>query len=291
MTEPQVLNYVRDPITGELVDPTTGVVVEDHPFYEHVAGRYAERLYEADDYERRAHYGKVSPESLHDAGLATYIDKRTALGRKLSKLQRMTRRRSSNTIELETLREIHRMAALLGLPNDVRSTACLIARKLLKSMSVGRGRHRYVAVASIIAAVKHHGIAMTSKEIERALGFDSPEEHRKVWETLSRIYSSNLARNRSSDPTMFLSKVVARLNLSPDVDALARRILERLRAKGYGMGRDPLGLAGGAVYVASILLNQRQPQRKLANAIGLAEPTIRNAYKLIVEKLTIEVSM
>jgi transcription initiation factor TFIIB len=57
--------------------------------------------------------------------------------------------------------------------------------------------------------------------------------------------------------------------------------------KGLITGRDPRGLAAGAIYIASILTNNRVTQREISKAAGITEVTVRNRYKELVRKLQI----
>lgn len=52
-------------------------------------------------------------------------------------------------------------------------------------------------------------------------------------------------------------------------------------------GRDPRGLAAAAIYIASILTDNRVTQRDIAVAAGVTEVTVRNRYKELVNKLKI----
>ncbi|MGQ4871799.1 MAG: transcription initiation factor IIB, partial [Candidatus Thorarchaeota archaeon] len=65
-------------------------------------------------------------------------------------------------------------------------------------------------------------------------------------------------------------------------------ILKRSREKGLTIGRDPLGLAAAAIYVASILLDERRTQREIAEVARVTEVTVRNRYKEIVRVLQID---
>jgi transcription initiation factor TFIIB len=65
-------------------------------------------------------------------------------------------------------------------------------------------------------------------------------------------------------------------------------ILRQSRTLGLTIGRDPLGLAAAAIYVASIMLDERRTQREIAEVARVTEVTVRNRYKEIVKKLGID---
>jgi len=56
-------------------------------------------------------------------------------------------------------------------------------------------------------------------------------------------------------------------------------------------GRGPTGVAAAAIYIASIMMNERRTQREVAEVAGVTEVTIRNRYKEIVEKLHLPVEV
>ena len=51
------------------------------------------------------------------------------------------------------------------------------------------------------------------------------------------------------------------------------------------------GVAAAAIYIASILCNERRTQREVADVAGVTEVTIRNRYKELTEKLGIKVEL
>src|SRR2546425_811742 len=66
--------------------------------------------------------------------------------------------------------------------------------------------------------------------------------------------------------------------------------------EGREQGPDPSaggrrGVAAAAIYIASILCNERRTQREVADVAGVTEVTIRNRYKELTEKLGIKVEL
>ncbi|EQD80770.1 transcription initiation factor IIB [mine drainage metagenome] len=54
-------------------------------------------------------------------------------------------------------------------------------------------------------------------------------------------------------------------------------------------GKGPTGVAAAAIYIASIITQERRTQRSVAEVAGVTEVTIRNRYKELTEKLSLEV--
>jgi len=73
--------------------------------------------------------------------------------------------------------------------------------------------------------------------------------------------------------------------------AKAAEILKDAAKKELTSGRGPTGVAAAAIYISSILCNERRTQREVADIAGVTEVTIRNRYKELTEKLGIEVQL
>ncbi|MEK6882489.1 MAG: hypothetical protein AABY22_22905, partial [Nanoarchaeota archaeon] len=50
----------------------------------------------------------------------------------------------------------------------------------------------------------------------------------------------------------------------------------------------PAGIAAAALYVASLLNDEKKTQREVADVAGITEVTIRNRYKELIDKLNLE---
>jgi transcription initiation factor TFIIB len=75
------------------------------------------------------------------------------------------------------------------------------------------------------------------------------------------------------------------------VQSKAAEILKDAAKKELTSGRGPTGVAAAAIYISSILCNERRTQREVADVAGVTEVTIRNRYKELTEKLGIEVQL
>ena len=65
------------------------------------------------------------------------------------------------------------------------------------------------------------------------------------------------------------------LNLSDEVSQRVSEILEIADDEGLGNGRSPLGIVGGAIYIAGLEFGEKRSQRDIADVIGVSEVTIR----------------
>ncbi|MGA3112481.1 MAG: AsnC family transcriptional regulator, partial [Candidatus Bathyarchaeia archaeon] len=53
-------------------------------------------------------------------------------------------------------------------------------------------------------------------------------------------------------------------------------------------GKDPMGLAAAALYIACLQNDERVTQKDVAEAAGVTEVTVRNRYKLLRTQLNLE---
>jgi len=90
-------------------------------------------------------------------------------------------------------------------------------------------------------------------------------------------------------PQDYVSRFCSKLNLSSDVQAKTNKILKKATNKELTSGRGPTGLAAAALYIASVLCDERRTQREVAEIAGVTEVTIRNRYKEITKALDIDI--
>jgi transcription initiation factor TFIIB len=91
-----------------------------------------------------------------------------------------------------------------------------------------------------------------------------------------------------SNPVDYISRFASELSLSSPVQLRSVELLNQSRERGLTIGRDPLGLAAAAIYVASIMMDERRTQREIAEVARVTEVTVRNRYKEIVRVLGID---
>src|SRR5256712_11855413 len=80
-------------------------------------------------------------------------------------------------------------------------------------------------------------------------------------------------------PQDYVSRFCSELKLTGEVQSPAVEILKEAQDKELTSGRGPTGVAAAAIYIASILCNERRTQREVADVAGVTEVTIRNRYK------------
>jgi transcription initiation factor TFIIB len=94
-----------------------------------------------------------------------------------------------------------------------------------------------------------------------------------------------------TNPIDFIPRFTSSLNLPGDVQSRAVEIIQTASERGLTSGRGPTGVAAAAIYIASVLLNQRRTQRDVAEVAQVTEVTVRNRYKELVDRLNIEIPL
>ena len=88
---------------------------------------------------------------------------------------------------------------------------------------------------------------------------------------------------------MYVSRIASRLGLSSRVETLALTFTRLLAKTGLSQGKPPQTLAAAAVYLASILMDEKRNQSEVARVVNVSDATIRNRYRDIVDNFYIEV--
>jgi transcription initiation factor TFIIB len=88
-----------------------------------------------------------------------------------------------------------------------------------------------------------------------------------------------------ADPLTYVSKIAENLGISGKTQGFAIQILHEARKRRFTAGKDPVGLAAAALYIACLKNNERTTQQEIAEASGVTEVTVRNRYKTLQKQL------
>ncbi len=263
-----------------------GHVIEDEP----VDLGPEWRAYTAEERVSRGRAGSLT-ERVHDRGVTTSISwSRDPRFQRLAALHNRLRV-EGHTSEVEAFQELNRLAALLSLPGYVVDTAAALLRQALQAGLLkrrGGSRLREWIVAILVAASRlSNGPLSSIREAAQKTGA-SPSRVARAYRELVMGLG---VRTKPPDASSVVPRLAERLQVSPQVELLATRLLSALRQRGLTQGKPPLGLAAAAVYLSSILLDEKRNQTDVAKAAGVTDATIRNRYRDLVDKLWIEVEL
>ncbi|BES82601.1 transcription initiation factor IIB family protein [Pyrodictium abyssi] len=277
--------YARRQSDGRLVCTSCGYVIEESP----IDSGPEWRSFTEEDRTRRSRVGAPLTERVHDKGLTTYIyaPRNDIRARKLIAIQASLRSHGHKKL-IKVLQEANRVATRLQLPSRVAETMARIVRQLQSLGMIKKNNvNEYLAAAAVVAArIERHPLTM--RDAADILGLNEQD----VWRAYRRIVTRLKVRVATPPkPQMYVSRIASKLGLSGEVEALATRFTVLLARTGLAQGKPPEALAAAAVYVSSILLDQKRNQLTVAKAIGVTDATIRNRYRDIVDNFYIEVRL
>ncbi len=225
----------------------------------------------------------------HDMGLATMVGRanKDATGRSISGSMRSTisrlrlwdSRSQVNQVKDRNLRqafrELDRLADKLAVSEAVKEKAAYIYRKALeRGLIRGRSITSLIA-ASLYAAFRDSDTPRSLKDVA-AVTLSSKKDLARDYRMLLRELD---VRMPVSDPAKNIARIASVVGLSEKTGRRAIEILRMAGEKEISAGKDPIGLAASALYIASTLEGEGKTQKEIAKAAGVTEVTIRNRYK------------
>lgn len=177
------------------------------------------------------------------------------------------------------LSEMDRMASALGVPKSVREVSAMIYRRALRDDLI-RGRSiEGVSSASLYAGCRIEGVPRSMDAVTRVARVERKELGR-TYRYISRELSLEM---EPVNPKEYVPRFCSDLDLSPEVEHMAKEVIDRSERMSYG--KAPTGLAASAIYVASLLLDQRATQAEIAEVADVTKLTIRNRYQEQIEEI------
>jgi len=132
-----------------------------------------------------------------------------------------------------------------------------------------------MTASSLYAACREKEVPTTLDDVAAASGVRRDD--------VARCYRLLVTELDMEIPVLHPSEYVARLaskaNMDAWVQARALEILSKAEKREIAAGKDPIGLAASALYLAATLEGQSLSQRSAAEAAGVAEATVRNECK------------
>ncbi len=287
-------NLIHDYDTGETVCGDCGLVL-----YEQMMDKGPEwRAFTQEEKASRSRVGVPTSYSVHDKGLSTAISQvdRDAFGRKLPLSTRLQmwrlrkwqiRSRVHSSIDrnlAQAMAELDRLSDKVYIPPPIKEKAAVTYRKALDKGLV-RGRSiAAIAAAALYAACRGSGTPRTLREIAEASLVDKKDVAR-CYRLLLRELEVHMP---IADPLTYVSKIAERTGISGKTQGIAIGILREARKKRAAAGKDPMGLAAAALYIACLKNNEKKTQKDIAEAAGVTEVTVRNRYKTLKKQLNLE---
>jgi transcription initiation factor TFIIIB Brf1 subunit/transcription initiation factor TFIIB len=183
--------------------------------------------------------------------------------------------------ELDNL--IDSLVAKIGLPQQVRDDARMIASKMIEGRLAVRVQAHIVAIASILVACRLNGVGIGVRQISTLLPgrLSSKRAAKRAFELARRyveLFKPQVGVARYEDYVRLASKM---LEIPEDAEMVAVELAKAFKEK-YGRKLKPMAVAGASIYVAlSKTGKQRIPMSIICSKLNVTEPTLRNAVRHI----------
>lgn len=283
---------VTDGSTGERFCRNCGYVME-----ESVEDSGPERIMR-DERDDRSRVGIPTSLAMHDMGLSTMIGaaNRDATGKPLSvqakhEMKRLRTWDSRSQMSAQADRnlrqafmQLDKLKDKLALSDAVVEKAAYVYRKALAKNLV-RGR----SIEGVLAAAVY--AACRDVETPRTLGdvSDAINIKRKDLSKNYRLLVNELdLRMPVVNSVTCMSKIASKVGLSEKVKRYALLILQDANERRITAGKDPMGMAASALYIACVKYDEDVSQKDIAMAAGVTEVTIRNRYKDLRKRLVLK---
>ncbi|MBM2818579.1 MAG: putative transcription initiation factor [Nitrosarchaeum sp.] len=275
---------ITDFETGEMFCGDCGFVLS-----ERVEDSGPERHSFSDDKIDRGRTGSGVSLARHDQGLSTIISpiNKDASGKPLSALMKNTFKRlrtwndRSQVYEpvdrnlRQAFNELNKLKDKLTLSDAVMERAAYIYRKALENKLV-RGRSISAMIASALyAACRDTETPRTLNDVAEA-GNTKRKDVARCYRLLFRELDLKMP---VVDPIHCIARIASRLEITEKTKRYAVRVLKISQEHEESAGKDPMGLAAAALYLACVKNGEEMTQRNIAEASNVTEVTIRNRSK------------
>lgn len=272
---------VTDQDTGELFCGNCGFVVTDK-----IADTGAEWRSFSNDESNRTRVGAGTSITMHDMGLSTIIgtQNKDSTGKPLTSamknsIERLrtwdsrTQAHSSADRNLrQALNEMDKLKDKLALTDAVIEKSAYIYRKAMEKKLV-RGRSiQGLVAACLYASCRNTETPRTLDDIAKGINI----RRKDVARCYRLIFRELELKMPVVDPVKGVSRIASIAKLTEKSKRKAIEILEKAKKLGIVAGKDPMGIAAAALYLACIGTGEVKSQKDISIASGVTEVTIRN---------------
>ncbi|MCH8972754.1 MAG: transcription initiation factor IIB [Thaumarchaeota archaeon] len=272
---------VTDENSGELFCAFCGFVINDK-----IEDTGAEWRSFSNEESNRNRVGAGTSLTMHDMGLSTVIGaaNKDSTGKPLSasmksSIERLrtwdsrTQAHSSSDRNLrQALNEMDKLKDKLALADAVIEKAAYIYRKAMEKKLV-RGRSiQGLVAACLYAACRNTETPRTLDDVAKGINI----RRKDVARCYRLLYRELEFKMPVVDPVKVVSRIASIVELSEKSKRKAVDILNQAKKIGIVAGKDPMGMAAAALYIACIASGEVKSQKQISIASGVTEVTIRN---------------
>ena len=274
---------ITDLETGEIFCGDCGFVLSERVEYSGPEWRSF-----LDDKTNRGQTGAGASLAKHDQGLSTIINpiNKDVSGKPLSVLMKKTLRRlrildtrSHQTHVdrnlIQAFNELNRLKDKLALSDVVIERAAYIYRKAIENKLV-RGRSISAMTASALyAACRDTETPRTLNDVAEV----SNIKRKEIARCYRLLYRELDLKMPVVDPIHCVARISSLLEITEKTKRYAVKVLKTSQEHEESAGKDPMGLAAAALYLACVKNGEEMTQRDIAEASNVTEVTIRNRCK------------
>jgi transcription initiation factor TFIIB len=287
-------DIITDQESGEIVCINCGSVITDKA-QETMSERIA---FNADGINLKTRTGAPTSLAKYDRGLSTVIGRinrdasgqqiDTAMRSRIGRWRTWDARSQTNDSTKKNLQaafmHLYTVKGTLGLPDSVIEKIAYLYRKILeKGLIRGRTIKGAIAVATYIAC-REMEIPRTLKEIADI----SNLKEREIARVYRKVMFELDLKIPQDDPIKKIIRIANTCRTSEKAKRYAMKMMVEIIKKGISAGKNPMGLAGAVLYISCKNHNESITQRKIAEAAGVTEVTIRHDLDSIMKMLKIE---
>jgi len=274
-------SLVIDENTGEKLCSTCGVVISE----DRESGGPEWRTF-ANDGGSKSRVGSGTSITIHDMGLSTMINPinidatgkplSSAMKKSIDRLRTWNSRSQVNSSSDKNLRqalsEMDKLKDKLSLTDAVIEKAAYTYRKANeKKLVKGRSVNGLVA-ACVYAACRDAETPRTLDDVADGINV----RRKDVARCYRLIFRELDLKVPIADPVNGVARIASEAGLGEKTKRKAIALLNKAKKIGMAAGKDPMGLAAAALYLACITDGGNTTQRNISDASGVTEVTIRN---------------
>lgn len=271
---------VFDRSAGDTVCSECGLVLESHSIDE--TSEWRTFANESNDNDPVRVGGPTNP-LLSDGGLSTVISKPNGTtGDYLSSSLGRWQNRGSNPDRglILAFKTIATMADRLGLVSTIKDRASEIYKKVEDQKS-SRGRNQdAILAACLYIACRQEDKPRTVKEICSVANGATKKEIGRAKEYIVKQLESEMGQAVEMGTIHagdFLRRFCSNLGMNNQAMKAAQEAVQK--SEEIDIRRSPISIAAAVIYIITQLSEEKKPLRDISLATGVAEGTIRNAYK------------
>jgi len=185
------------------------------------------------------------------------------------------------------LLEMTRIANDLSLPKNAIEAASIIFKKTAEKLIIKRRSLRAISAAAVYMACRQLKLPRTLNEVASASRTSSREVGRNYMFLMKKLNFSI----QPTKPNQYASKLSTQLSMRRRTKEITNEILKAADKLKLSSGRDPMGMAAAASYIALLIAGERKTQRRIAEVARITEATIRNRYKELAKRLFFTVAL